>query len=152
MKKMILGLGLVLALGGAAFTVVAMMGVPEQKLPPRGTDEYYISEPLLQELGEVSVNLKSDGPNQYLQVVLAAQYVIGPEIEGGTAAPIFEEKKAMIEDRLNLLLSDKTYEDVKGSDKKMLLKEEIRRILQKVVFHEDKGRVDEVLFRKFYVQ
>ena len=151
-KKMILGGCLSLALAGAAFTIVGMMGVPERKLPPRGTDEYYTSKLALYELPEISVNLKDNRGSQYLQVQISVQYVMGEEIEGNDASKQFDEKMALIDDRLNMLLSDKSYADVRGSDNKILIKEEIRRILQKVVFPEQKGRIEEILFRRFYTQ
>jgi len=151
-KKVIFGGILTVALAGAAFTIVLVMGVPEKKLPPRGSDEYYTSAQLQFELGEISVNLKDKGGSQYLQVVMAVQYVIGEEILGGNADSVFGKKMAKIEDKLNLLLSDKTYDEVDGKDDKELIKEEIRRILQEVVFPDQMGRIEEVLFRKFYTQ
>ena len=151
-KKIIFGGILFLTLAGAAFTIVGVMGVPERKLPPRGSDEYYTSPLLQYELAEINVNLKDKGGSQYLQVVMTVQYVIGEEIEGENASSVFVEKTAKIEDKLNLLLSDKTYEEVNGKDDKELIKEEIRRILQQVVFPDKMGRIEEVLFRKFYTQ
>ncbi len=55
-------------------------------------------------------------------------------------------------DRLILLLASKSMEDLEGRDKKELLKKEIQSELQPILFPDEDGRIDAVLFKDLLIQ
>ena len=152
-KKIVMAGGGTVLLAGAAFAVVALMGVPKGKedlSELRGTDAYYVSDQLTFDLPDITVNLKGAGGQRFLTLSSTVVYRIGSEIEDGNA--VLEKRSMAVGDRLLLLLSDKTPSDLEGFEKKNLLKEEIRETIQRLVFPEKKGRIEDVLFRDFKIQ
>lgn len=137
----------------AAFVTVSLMGVPAKKAElerQRGQESYYTGEAISRPLPDVVTNLKGTNGQGFLSLSSTVVYRLGEELDD--AEPIFAARDPAIKDRLILILSDKTPADLEGFEKKSFLKEEIRRILNKVVFPEQRGRIEEVLFVDFKVQ
>lgn len=153
-KKLVFISGGALALGAAAFLVAGGAGVPEKPPPDysalRGTDAYYSAEPGTKDLPDFVGNLKGSQGRVFVKVGLSVVYRLGPEL--ADAGPRFADRSALIMDRLHMVFGGKTYEDVEGAEKKLQIKDEIRRQLQDVLFPDKKGRVEDILYRAFYIQ
>jgi flagellar basal body-associated protein FliL len=151
-KVIILGTVGLLALGGAAFTIVATAGVPKPiDISLRGKDEYYVSDLLTYDLPEIVTNLRGAG-GKFIKILVTAEYRIGPELEPAAAAQLFVSQEAKLQDRFIMLISAKTMADVETREHKKLLQEELKDLIQSVVFPEQLGRVEGILYRDFKIQ
>jgi flagellar basal body-associated protein FliL len=152
-KKLMMGGGGVTVLCLLALLVVSSMGIPGGNLGPGprpGEDAYYMGEPQVRAMPEVLVNLKGSRGEKYLLVESSVIYRLGADLE--EAESLFDRHLPSLQDRLNMLIGSKSYEDVEGVENKNLLKEEIRGIVEHLVFPDRHGRIEEVLFRKFQTQ
>ena len=111
----------------------------------------YTSDQITFDLPDITVNLKGAGGQRFLTMSATVVFRAGMEIEEEGPA-VFEKKSMAVGDRMLLLLSDKTPEDLEGFEKKNLLKEEMRATIDRLVFPDKKGRVEDILFRDFKVQ
>lgn len=137
-----------MCLAVAAFAVVSMVGVPDRRPATPGTDDYYISGPLEQPLPKVITNLRSNRGKTVFSLEAVAVYELGRELREryGDAGPLFAENENRIKDRLNRLILTKDLNSVQGPDNQALLAQQIREIIQRLVFPEQKGRIIEILF------
>jgi flagellar basal body-associated protein FliL len=152
-KAIIIGGGGLVVVAGAALAIVSMSGVP--KKPPdyesiRGTEAYYSGPKAEYDLPDFMGNLKGAQAQRVVKVGLTIEYRLGPEISDANA--IFSTRKAAIMDCLHRVFANKTVDDVEGSERKDLLKEEVRAQLQTILFPDKKGRIEGVLYRDFFVQ
>ena len=150
-KILLIGVGVVV-IGVAAFMVVASAGVP--KPPPiadRGKDSYYTSDVLTQDMVEIMTNLRATKVT-FVKIDSSVEYCIGEEMTEPEVPNLFLTKEAKLKDALMMLLSSKAPEDVASREQKELLKEEMKALIQKIIFPEKKGRVEGILFRDFKVQ
>ena len=148
-KKLMMGGGGVVVMCLLSFLVVSTMGVPGESRGPGprpGEDAYYMGESQVRALPEILVNLKGSRGEKYLLVEASVLYRLGADLQ--EAESVFDKLLPSLQDRLNMLISSKTY-DVEN---KNLLKEEIRGIVEHLVFPDKHGRIEEVLFRKFQTQ
>jgi len=152
-KKIVFGSGgAIVALCGLAFTLVATAGVPEPvDTSKRGTQEYYTSDVLTQDLPEILTNLRGTG-GKYIQIIATVEYRIGPELEPSEISGLFSARSAKLKDGFMMLLSEKTMSDVESREQKEILKEEVKSLIQKIVFPDKRGMVEAILFRDFKVQ
>jgi flagellar basal body-associated protein FliL len=163
MKKSIVfvGVGVVLAAGGAFFAA----GVVQPKKETidwrslRGKDEYFAkSEEYLYDVPDLNVNLKGSGGQRYLTVGVGVKYRLGGELlHPANEAPVdskapFEKAKLDVRDRLTILLSNKTLEDLEGREKHNALKQEMLEEIAAAVFPDQTGRIEAVFLRQLLVQ
>lgn len=152
-KAMISGVGGLVAIAAVAFAVVGSAGVPH--LPPdytaqRGTESYYSGEPRYEDLAPFIGNLKGSRSKLFVKVSITVVYRLGPEL--ADAKSLFTERKAIIADRLNFIFGAKGFEDVEGAEHRGAIKEEIKTQLQAALFPDKRGRVEDILYREFYIQ
>ncbi len=152
-KKLFVGVGLVVLLGGSAFVVVATAGTPvpiDYGIP--GTDAYYTSDEIQQTLPDIMANLALPQRSSYADIKATVVYRVGGPLSPEVAAGRFPEGEARLRDAFIMLISSKTPADVQSAEQKELLKTEMKKKIQQIVFPEKHGRVEEILFREFAVQ
>ncbi|MSR75651.1 MAG: flagellar basal body-associated FliL family protein [Planctomycetes bacterium] len=152
-KPFVAGLGGLGVIAAIAFFVVGSAGVPHA--PPdyttqRGTETYYTGETRYEDLAPFIGNLKGSRSKLFVKVSITVVYRLGPEILA--AKLLFTERKAIIADRLNLIFGAKGFEDVEGAEHRGAIKEEIKTQLQAALFPDKRGRIEDILYREFYVQ
>ncbi len=152
-KKHFIGFGLFVALGGSALVVVGMAGAPEPVLYGEpGTSEYYTSESFEQPLPDITVNLAVKERPTYVQIKATAVCRVGGPLKVGDTSGLFSDAEAHIRDAFIMLIGAKTPADVLFAEQKELLKTQMKDKIQKIVFPDNHGRVEEILFRQFQVQ
>lgn len=152
-KKLFIGIGLLVALGGSALVVVGMAGVPEAvAYGEPGRPEYYTSERFEQPLPDIMVNLAVKDRPTYLQIKATAVCRVGGPLKVVDTLGLFSAAEAHIRDAFIMLLGSKTPEDVLFAEQKEILKTQMKNKIQKIVFPQKHGRVEEILFRQFQVQ
>lgn len=152
-KAIFTGFGGLAVIAAVAFVVVGSAGVPHA--PPdyasqRGTESYYTGETRYEDLAPFIGNLKGSRSKLFVKVSVTVVYRLGPEL--GDAKSLFTERKAIIADRMNLVFGAKGFEDVEGAERRASIKEEIKAQLQAALFPDKRGRVEDVLYREFYIQ
>ncbi|MAG55199.1 MAG: hypothetical protein CMJ83_02805 [Planctomycetes bacterium] len=151
-KVFISGGGGLLLLGGVAFMIVGSAGVPEPiDTSKRGTKGYYTSDELAFDLAKIVTNLRGTN-GEFIEILATAEYRVGPEIEPAEAPGLFSAKAAKLQDRFLMLISSKQRKDVESKEQKEILKQEMRALIQKVVFPDQKGMIEDILFRDFKIQ
>lgn len=97
------------------------------------------------------VNLAGTNGKRYLKVGLSFSY-LAENASAQTAR--FAELDTRIRDRLTILLSGKSIDDIDGGEKKKLLKKELEDVLQEVLFEEtdEHGRIEAVFYNEFLIQ
>ena len=145
-------IGLVVIIGGAfLFTTFA---VPKAAPGEEGVEgEDGIAEEELElaayDVPELLVNLKDSRMKNVVKIHINLLYRFkDPDM----TVTVFEEKDPEIRNALILLLSEKTVEDVEGSEPKELLREEIREALNRVVFPKARGEITKVHYVDFIVK
>lgn len=152
-KAILAGGGGLVVLGVVAFMVVGSAGVP--KAPPdytsqRGQESYYSAELHYEDLAPFIGNLKGSRSKLFVKVSLTIVYRLGPEI--ADAKSLFTARKALLADRMNMVFGSKGFEEVEGAERRAAIKEELKAQIQSAIFPDKRGRVDDVLYREFYVQ
>ncbi|HYC76029.1 MAG TPA: flagellar basal body-associated FliL family protein [Planctomycetota bacterium] len=161
-KLLLVGVGVVLA-SGAAFMAAGAAKPAAAEVDwrsRRGKDEYYLPEEHEFDLPDINVNLKGTGGQRYLAAGLGVRFRIGQELaltpnkDGTPHDPksSFEKAKLEIKDRLTILLSNKSVNDLEGSEKKKALKQEILEELSVAVFPDQLGRIEQVYIKQLLVQ
>ena len=152
-KKLFIGIGLLVTLGGSALVVVGMAGVPEPvAYGEPGTPEYYTSESFEQQLPDIMVNLAVKERPTYVQIKATAVCRVGGPLTVADASSLFSGAEAHVRDAFIMLIGSKTPEDVLFAEQKELLKTQMKDKIQKIVFPDKHGRVEKILFRQFQVQ
>lgn len=153
-KKLFIGIGLFVALGGSALVVVATAGVPEPiDYGEPGTDEYYTSDTIEQSLPDITANLAvKSTESKYVQIQATAVCRVGGPLAPEGVSALFSSAEARLRDAFIMLISSKAPEDIHSAEQKELLKTQMKDKIQKIVFPEKHGRVEEILFRQFQVQ
>lgn len=154
MKKKILIMGVALTILATAAVVVGGIGghhdAPVDWASRRGQDSYYAADVQNYDLKDISVNIKGTDAQRYLSVGVTVAYRIGPEISDAKAA--FTKGESDLRDRLTLLLSNKGLSELDGLENKRILKQEILDQVERAIFPEKTGRIEEVYFRQFLIQ
>jgi len=118
---------------------VADGGKAQQKPPKAGTkpDTFY-------NLENIIVNLAGNQARRFLKISMVLKLKDEQTLAG------IEAKRVFLTDKLNILLSSKTIEQIDGGEKKLELKREIRDEINNLLGVKD--AVTEVLFTVFMVQ
>ena len=120
-KKLFVGVGLVVLLGGSAFVVVATAGTPvpiDYGIP--GTDAYYTSDEIQQTLPDIMANLALPQRSSYADIKATVVYRVGGPLSPEVAAGRFPEGEARLRDAFIMLISSKTPADVQSAEQKEL--------------------------------
>lgn len=153
-KKLLIGVGLFLGLGGAAFMVVGSAGVPKPIDPTlRGTPEYLTSETVSQVLPSITSNIQTGSEmGGFAKIEATCEFRHGDELSSGEAVTMFTAADARLKDAFIMLLSTKTPDELKSAEQLNILKTEMKKRIQQIVFPEKRAVVENILFREFRVQ
>jgi flagellar basal body-associated protein FliL len=145
------GAGVAAVIGAAfIFATFAVPAVDESQGEP-GTDGKAEVE---QQVGffdvpVIMVNLKGTNKKRVLKIHLNALFE-AENIEQATS--LFTEKLPKIKDSLTTLLTEKTLEDVEDKENLNTLKVELMDAINKAVFTDCNGKVEELYYAEFLVQ
>jgi len=153
-KKLLVGTGLLLLLCCGAFFVVGSAALPIPVDPStRGTPEYLTSEPITSRLPSFRGNIQSNGDvSTFVQLTASCVYRHGDELTEEEADAMFSDAEPRLRDALIMLLSTKSRAELESAEQLNILKAEIRKRLQQIVFPEKRAVVEVVLFREFQIQ
>lgn len=153
-KKLLIGIGLFLGLGGAAFFVVGSAGVPKPIDPStRGTPEYLTSEKITQQLPTIKSNIRSGGDvAKFVMIEASCEFRHGDELLEAEATGMFTDAEPRLRDAFIMLLSTKAADDLQSAEQLSILKTEMKKRIQQIVFPEKRAVVEAILFREFRVQ
>ncbi len=154
LMKIVMIVAGVLVLVGGAFAFVTL-GVPDKASDAEDSQETVAPEETWKDgehrLETLFVNLAGTNGKRYLKVGLTFSY----RAESPSAQTVrFTELDTRIRDRLTILLSGKSIEDIDGGEKKKLLKKELEEVLQELLFEdaEEPGRIEAVFYYEFLIQ
>lgn len=143
MQYLVIALALIIVLGGAAvwyFLIYAKPAVEETSVRP-------VPPPVFMPLDTFTVNLQTDGGDQFLQVALTLQVADQAQIDQ------FKLYMPEVRNRLLLLLSSKRADAILTVEGKRALAEEIVTSLQKPFAPQGQAQaISRVFFTSFVIQ
>lgn len=109
-------------------------------------------EPRFVPFGNVTVNLNEQRMNRYLRLKIMLQVIVPPEMPDEELTLHVEGKKAMMTSWLIGYLADLQMEDIRGAAGQNRLRREMHDTFNAMLFPEQEGQVEDVLFEEFNVQ
>jgi len=159
MKKMLIFsvAGLAAIIGAAfLFTTFAVPVAPEngdEAVSEEGDENQdgksSLEDLIPYELPSIIINVKGTGMKRMLKVALKIAYEASKPDE---AILLLEKKQPEIKHCIQMLLIEKTMEELEGRDNRTLLIEEILEELNNVIFTNGGGNVREIFFDEFVIQ
>lgn len=101
------------------------------------------------EFDEVTVNLDEARFSRYLRINFSLQVAKSQEID---VTALVEAKKAILKNWLQVHVSEKSTDDLRGKFGRNRLRREMLDYFNKVLFTDGIERIQDVLFREFHVQ
>ena len=156
-KKILLIVGPVLVLVVAAFAFV-QFAVPsneaagsESEVPAEAVDKSAEWEEATHRLEELFTNVAETNGKRFLKVGVTLEFRAAKPAE---EIARFTENATLIKDRLLILFSAKSLDDVDGAESKRLIKTEILEALNDLLYSkpEHEGRIEQVYYYEFLVQ